>query len=94
MGVEIVISSGISSLVPSGANELHIGRLNIESIPIIVVSICPFFDPKAAFNVHRPALRKVLRRVLCLIAPKGNFEPSGYILEFPCLIPPFFVGSH
>ena len=46
-GVVVVVSAAVfatTAAFAAGANELHIGSLNIQRISLIVVAVSPFFD--------------------------------------------------
>src|SRR5438552_10712835 len=68
--------------------------MNLQRMPRLPISVRPFFDPKAALDVHWPTFREILRSCFSLPPPKRHFEPGRLVLHLAGFVLTPFVGSH
>src|SRR6185503_5970732 len=78
----------------AATDELHIRRVDFESMPRLSVAISPLFDTQPTFDVDRFAFGQILGRSLCLPAPKGHAKPSRLILHLSAFIFAALVCGH
>src|SRR4051794_31541185 len=76
------------------ADELHIGRLDVERVTVVAVAVRPLFYAKTSLDVDGRAFCEIFRGVLSLVTPERDLEPSGDVLELAGLITAFLVRGH
>ena len=91
----VVVAAVIAgSRVRPRADELHIGRLDVERVAVVVVAVGPFLDAKAALDIDGTALCEIFCGGLGMLAPERDLEPSRDVLQLAGFVAAFLVRRH
>src|ERR1043165_1816273 len=68
--------------VGGAVEELHVRGVDLQSVTLLAVAVCPLLHVEAALDVDAPPLRQILRDVLGLPAPRVDAEPGRHVSKY------------
>ena len=84
-----------SASATSTAEKLHVLSDNLETTALLSGSlVLPTLHLQAAFNIHRPAFGKILRREFRLPTPSRHIKESRLFLTRPLIVVPLPIDRH